>query len=205
MHQPPSDPYALSLESNFTQEESRKITKGLILTAINAKDRKSAFQAFREDQEKGTAEKRLTNAELSIILDAFCSNNQPIEHHLCKDMGVKLMAMDGRITAKVINHFTAIKVPVLTVHDSYLIDIEYQKELHDVMNDAIASELNFASEKFKARVKPTYIPMGLIKAWEQEEGIRPEFQQLYTRTPSTHRCDGYLERRALWKQSKLTH
>jgi len=42
--------------------------------------------------------------------------------------------------------------------------------------------------------------MGLIKAWEQEEGIRPDFKQLYARTPSTHRCDGYLERLALWKQ-----
>ena len=110
------------------------------------------------------------------------------------------MAMDGRITAKIINHFTAIKVPVLTVHDSYLLDIEYQKELHDVMNDAITTELGFASEKFKARVKPTYIPMGWIKAWEQEEGIRPNFKQLSARTPNTHRCDGYLERLALWKQ-----
>ena len=169
-----------------------------MLTAINDKDRKSAFKAFRLDQMKGTSEKRLKDAELSIILDAFSSNNQPIEHYLCNDMGVTLMAMDGRITAKIINHFTAIKVPVLTVHDSYIINIEYQKELHDVMSEAISSELSFTSKKFKARVKPTYIPMGWIKAWEQEEGIRRDFQQLCTRTPSTHRCDGYLERLALW-------
>ena len=110
------------------------------------------------------------------------------------------MAMDGRITAKIINHFTAMNVPVLTVHDSYLIDIEYQKELHDVMSESITSELNFVSNKFKARVKPTYIPMGLIKAWEQEEGIRPDFKQLYERTPSTYRCDGYLERLTLWNR-----
>jgi len=108
------------------------------------------------------------------------------------------MAMDSRITAQIINYFTAMKVPVLTIHDSYLIDIEHQKELHEVMSEAISSELGFASTGFKARVKPTYIPMGLIKAWEQEEGIRPDFKQLYARTPSTHRCDGYLERLALW-------
>ena len=196
--QPPKDPYALSLESNFTPEESRAITKSLVLTAINAKDHKSAFKAFRQDQVKGSAEKRLKDAELRVILDSFCTNNQSIEHYLCNDMGVTLMAMDGRITAKIINYFTAIKVPVLTVHDSYVIDIEYQKELHDVMSEAISSELSFASKKFKARVKPTYIPMGLIKAWEQEEGIRPDFIQLYARTPSTHRCDGYIERLALW-------
>ena len=198
--QPPKDPYALNLEFNFNQKESRAITKSLVLTAINAKDRKSAFKAFRQDQVKGTAEKRLKDAELTVILDSFCTNNLPIAHYLCNDMGVTLMAMDGRITAKIINYFTAIKVPVLTVHDSYVIDIEYQKELHDVMSEAISSELSFASKKFKARVKPTYIPMGLIKAWEQEEGIRPDFKDLYALTPSIHRCDGYLKRLALWKQ-----
>ena len=121
--QPPPDPYALNLESNFNQKERRAITKSLVLTAINAKDRKSAFKAFRQDQVEGTSEKRLKDAELTVILDSFCTNNQPIAHYLCNDMGVKLMAMDGRITAKIINHFTAIKVPVLTVHDSYIIDI----------------------------------------------------------------------------------
>ena len=200
--QPPPDPYALSLESNFTQEESRAIIKALVLTAINAKDRKSAFQAFRQDQEEGTAEKRLKNVQLIKFLDAFCANNQPIAHYLCKDMGVKLMAMDGRITAKVINHFTNKGIPVLTIHDSYLADIEYQKELNEVMNEAITAELDFASTKFKARIKPTYRAMGWIKAWEQEEGTSPELVKMYADTPNSIRCNGYLERLTLWGQKE---
>jgi hypothetical protein len=188
----------LNLESNFTQEENRKITKGLVLTAINAKSRKAAFKAFREGQKTGSAQKGLKDTELSIILDAFCSNNQPIEHYLCKDMGVNLMAMDGRITAKVINHFTNKGVPVLTVHDSYILDIEYQKELHEVMSEAITAELDFASTKFKARIEPTYRAMGWIKAWEQVEGTSPELVKMYADTPNSIRCDGYLERKALW-------
>jgi len=196
--QPPPDPYALNLESNFTKEENRKITKGLVLTAINAKSRKAAFKAFREGQKTGSAQKGLKDTELSIILDAFCSNNQPIEHYLCKDMGVKLMAMDGRITAKVINHFTNKGIPVLTVHDSYLLDIEYQKELNEVMSEAITAELDFASTKFKARIKPTYRAMGWIKAWEQVEGTSPELVKMYADTPNSKRCNGYLERKALW-------
>ena len=200
--QPPPDPYALNLESNFTQEENRKITKGLVLTAINAKSRKAAFKAFREGQKTGSAQKGLKDTELSIILDAFCSNNQPIEHYLCNDMGVNLMAMDGRITAKVINHFTKKGIPVLTVHDSYLADIEYQKELNEVMNEAITSELDFASTKFKARIKPTYVPKGWIKAWEQVEGTSPELVKMYADTPNSLRCDGYLERKALWGQKE---
>ena len=144
----------------------------------------------------------MKDVQLTKILDAFCSNNQPIAHYLCNDMGVKLMAMDGRITAKVINHFTNKGIPVLTVHDSYLIDIEYQKELHEVMSDAITSELDFASTKFKARIKPTYVPMGWIKAWEQVEGTSPELVKMYADTPNSIRCDGYLERLALSTQQE---
>ena len=112
----------MNLKSNFTQEEQKAIIKGLVLSAVNTKDRKSAFQAFRQDQEKRSAEKLLKNAQLTKFLDAFCADNQPIAHYLCNDMGVKLMAMDGRITAKVINHFTKKGVPVLSVHDSYILD-----------------------------------------------------------------------------------
>ena len=190
----------MNLKSNFTQKEQKAIIKGLVLSAVNAKDRKSAFQAFRQDQEKRSAEKLLKNAQLTKFLDAFCADNQPIAHYLCNDMGVKLMAMDGRITAKVINHFTNKGVPVLTVHDSYLIDIEYQKELHEVMSDAITSELDFASTKFKARIKPTYRAMGWIKAWEQVEGTSPELLKMYADTPNSLRCDGYLDRLAFWGQ-----
>jgi hypothetical protein len=200
--QPPKYPYVLNLKSNFTQEEQRAITKGLVLTAINAKSRKAAFKAFREGQKKGSAQKRLKDAQLTIILDVFCANNQPIEHYLCKDMGVQLMAMDGRITAKVINHFTDKGIPVLTVHDSYILDIEYQKELHEVMNEAITAELGFASTKFKARIKPTYVPMGWIKQWERAEGISPDLLKMYADTPNSIRCNGYLERLALWEQKE---
>ena len=200
LQSPHLDPYVLNIKSNFTQEENRKITKGLILTAINAKSRKAAFKAFRKGQKKGSAQKRLKDAQLTKILDLFCANNQPIEHYLCKDMGVNLMAMDGRITAKVINHFTNKGVPVLTVHDSYILDIEYQKELHEVMSEAITAELGFASTKFKARIDPTYRAMGWIKAWEQVEGTSPELVKMYADTPNSLRCDGYLERKLLWGQ-----
>ena len=66
------------------------------------------------------------------------------------------------------------------------------------MNEAITSELDFASNKFKARIKPTYRAMGWIKAWEQVEGTSPELVKMYADTPNSIRCDGYLERKALW-------
>ena len=45
----------------------------------------------------------------------FITENQPIEPYLCADKGVELMAIDGRITTHIINHFTAKQIPILTV------------------------------------------------------------------------------------------
>ena len=88
------------------------------------------------------------------------------------------------------------------MRDSYILNIEYQKELCEVMSDAIASELDFASNKFKARIKPTYRAMGWIKAWEQVEGTSPELVKMYADTPNSIRCDGYLERLFFWEQKE---
>jgi hypothetical protein len=44
--------------------------------------------------------------------------------------------------------------------------------------------------------------MGSIKAWEQEEGTSPELVKMYADTPNSKRCDGYLERLALWEQKE---
>jgi hypothetical protein len=84
------------------------------------------------------------------------------------------------------------------VRDSYILNIEYQKELCEVMSDAIASELDFASNKFKARINPTYVPMGWIKVWEREQGTSPDLVKMYARTTDSHRSNGYLERKTLW-------
>ena len=66
------------------------------------------------------------------------------------------------------------------------------------MNEAITAELGFASTKFEARIKPTYVPMGWIKAWERKEGTSPDLVKMYADTPNSIRCDGYLQRLALW-------
>ena len=70
------------------------------------------------------------------------------------------------------------------------------------MNEAITAELDFASTKFKARIKPTYCAMGWIKAWEQVEGTSPELVKMYADTPNSLRCNGYLERKLLWEQKE---
>lgn len=108
---------------------------------INAKSRQEAFKAFRNKQETGSIEKKMKDKKLEELLNSFIKKNPEVEPYLGSDKGVELMAIDGRITAKIINHFTKRNIPILTIHDSYILDHEYSGELRTVMNKAIKEEL----------------------------------------------------------------
>lgn len=139
--QPPEDPYITDLNSPFTTKETRALTKGLILNAINAKDQRSAFQAFRNEQPTGRNFKQIKDEGLRKVIDAFIEANPEIEDDLFSDKGVSLMAIDGRITYDIIQHFTKQDIPVLTVHDSYITTEEHSSELYQRMRFAIMSEM----------------------------------------------------------------
>ena len=139
--QPPEDPYITDLECPFSSDDARKLTKGLVLNAINAKDEKSAFQAFRNEQKAGSDFKSIKDTALRKVIDAFIEANPEIEGDLFGDKGVELMAIDGRITFDIIEYFTNKGIPVLSVHDSYITTEEHSSKLYQRMRFAIMSEM----------------------------------------------------------------
>jgi len=95
---------------------------------------------------------------LKLLLDQFVEENKPIEHYLCTDRGVELMAIDGRITARIIEHFTRKKIPVLTVHDSYVIQSQYEQELMDQMVYSTRAEIgDFHFKKKQEKLSPNVV------------------------------------------------
>ena len=97
-------------KNNFNQ---RLAVKQLVLMAINANDKKTAFSAFRSDQPTGHPSKKLTNVELSQLLDAFIERYPRLEQFLCTGKGLELMYTDSCIAEYVIDHFTKLGVPIL--------------------------------------------------------------------------------------------
>ena len=163
--QPPDDPYALDASVEpLKPKQQRQDVKLLVLTAINAKDRKSAYNAFRD--EKNREQRNLpedqkvsyTNALLEQLLNQFIDENKPIERYLCTDKGVELMAIDGRITTRIIEHFTRKKIPVLTVHDSYVIQSQYEQQLMNQMVYATKAEVgDFYFKKKQEKLSPNVV------------------------------------------------
>ena len=131
------DPYQLMINDYDPEIDLRQAAKLLLLTAINAKEEKAAFAAFRRQAEKGTPEKRLTNEQLKSLLTALQRKHQPIAHKLASGAGIDLMNVDGQITEKLIERFTYhYKCPILTVHDSYIVPFGYDRYLYREMQQA---------------------------------------------------------------------
>ena len=122
--------------SKLDQKQQRNTVKLLVLAAINAKDRKSAFGAFRQAQQTGSVEKTLTNDELQLLLDTFLQQHPYLEDGICSDQGIRLMNVDSHITNHIINEFVKREKPILSVHDSYIVNTRDVELLRDCMTEA---------------------------------------------------------------------
>ena len=194
---PPPDPYALKNTTNqLSWEQQRADIKLLALTAINADSRKAAFAAFRDqrnrDQRNAPKKDRVSYTDdlLTTLLDTFLMAHEPIGHYLCTDKGVELMAIDGNITTRIIKYFTVRKVPILTVHDSYILSSEHERALMEAMKRATAEELGLE----KAQIKQDRISPTMIQTFKNMDRNFDDYSYYKTLNESIIKTDGYLER-----------
>ena len=189
--QPPlEDHYALEhLLLDFTAGEQRKVVKGIVLKAINAATVKKAFQAYQSDQPSKSKERKLKHKQLHLLLDAFIEKHPTLRDALGTDKGVELMNVDGRITAKIINHFTKRNIPVLTIHDSYVIPDVHSGELRTIMNKVVTEEL----KGFKINLDQEGIGRDQIQAFRNMDRANASDHN-YNQIVSYNRTEGYNNR-----------
>jgi hypothetical protein len=135
----PADPYRLPIELfvDLDADTQRQWMKALILHSINSKSTKEAFKAFRHDAKYGDPMKNATDKQLQLLLSEFVKCYPHLEKFLCSDQGIYLMRQDSDIAAEVIRLMTLQGIPVLCVHDSFIVDVFHWVELRTAM--AIAS------------------------------------------------------------------
>jgi hypothetical protein len=181
------DPYTLDgvVLPGVPAALQRAVVKQLVLTALNAKDRKSAFQSFREGWPANHYCKGMSNEELSLLLDAFTAQHPHLKDQVCADQGIRLMNVDARIAERVHRHFTAQGVPVLSVHDSFIIDYTRVTELKQVMADASAAVVGRA--------------MAVSAAAAGVDEMDPDHRLDFVSWTQTPRSPGYLRRMQAWE------
>ncbi|OSQ41943.1 hypothetical protein MGEO_20875 [Marivita geojedonensis] len=180
------DPYSVSREKVTAYPESmtRKLIKYLALIAINAKGKSQAYQAFRNGAPVGSFMASITNKKLDKLLDAFLDLNPPLEGKLFTDQAIRLMHLDGQITSHIHNHFTKQGIPVLSVHDSYIIDCWKVDELRQAMADASKAVVG----------RPLATSIKLPGKEEYSFVSDYELQTYIENNLNPPRCDGYVDR-----------
>ena len=152
-----------------TTEQQRAYVKLLVLMGINADSDKLAFQAFRNDDRQDKVANSLTNIQLAALLDAFIDKHPQFDGVLNTGQALRLMNIDSQIANLVIDHFTQKDIPVLCIHDSFIIEYDREPELrrildqatHQVTNYTINHDIKNDRNSHKGRVS------GNIKGYEE--------------------------------------
>ncbi|WP_411817370.1 hypothetical protein [Hyphococcus sp. DH-69] len=119
----------------------RNTVKKAILTAINTTNMTGAFRAcLKELKDKyGSAVRSMdyftyvspvdTKAGYEGLIYAFLAKHPPLEKHLHTNIGNTLMYLDSQICSHILDHMTERELPVLPIHDSFILRKDDQNEL----------------------------------------------------------------------------
>lgn len=145
---------------------TRKYAKSLLLVAVNAKTDKKAYAAFRSErrQRGDTLGGGLEDGHLSYILDGLKRKHPLIANDLGSDAGIDLMNEDSRITEHVIRALTEQNIPVLTIHDSYIVRYGDEKLLQQVLDEGFSLVTGLSGIKTEL----TGVVMGDTASWETQ-------------------------------------
>ena len=125
-----------------------------------------------------------------LVLNEFNKKHPFISKYLCADKGVGLMNIDGQITAKVINHFTNKHIPVLSIHDSYIVPNNLSGELRKVMNEAVREALG----GFEINIDQEGIGFDQIQSFRNMDRANMSSYE-FGALKNLDRTNGYMERK----------
>lgn len=157
------DPYYHSISFINDYDEARMVGKLFLLTALNAKDKESGFAAARNTftdndiRYKGQFDNEFLEDYLTKVKD----KHPPLAEHLCSNAGVGLMNVDSQITEKIVEAFTSKGIPILCMHDSFIIQVQHDNELRTQMQKAV--EEVSGTNNFK--IKRKNIGLGQVTQW----------------------------------------
>jgi len=120
--------------------EMRPIFKIIFLALLNSKDEVTAVRAgnkFLYDNRKYYRLMRERKLKVKDnLIPMFQEVHAPIAHYFCQSTGLKVMNLDSRIALDVIKHFADKEIPILSIHDSFIVYKYLREELKQAMQSA---------------------------------------------------------------------
>lgn len=140
---------------------SRAFVKKALLVILNADGRTSAIKSIENDKEAMSARVLLSSKKQALksayecvedidsALTAIESAHQPISQYFYSGHGIKMQSKDSEMALEIISSFKDQDIPVLPVHDSFIIQKEFKVLLRDVMDKTFKKYNNGYSCKIK--------------------------------------------------------
>jgi hypothetical protein len=125
------DPYDLSDYGYEMNDRLRDFLKLILLVSINSKkgkkkDTSQSTKAVREEirtnEDLDWIKNTYDNKQIEQLINDFADYHNPIKKYFYSGMGINLQYIDSQIASLLINHFTRLDIPILCIHDSFVIE-----------------------------------------------------------------------------------
>jgi hypothetical protein len=202
------DPYILAGYKD--DEKTRRLLKFILLTILNAETKAKAIKAIQKEinfNQKIYFWVKRDGIDIRKIVDDFASNHERIKKHFFTGEGVKLQRLDSRIAEDIINQFAKEEIPVLCIHDSFIVQSVQEEKLKKMMEDSFIHGINEIGIANKGLI-PKMHEKGFGKdAFEKYwiyvwEDPLPTFLSPYASHDNKSEMEGYFERMELHKKRK---
>lgn len=125
------DPYTLE---GF--EEYRDLVKMIILVSLNM-NKKITSLPYMMPKILKDEDFFVKKFKYTKLIQIFSAHHHPIAKYLCSGIGIQLQNMDSNLSDYVIKKMTNKKILVLNIHDSFIVEKQYEENLKDVMTGCI--------------------------------------------------------------------
>lgn len=144
----PDDPYTIGTYD-------RAIIKQAMLTCLNASARETAWSAIQKWAYEKRKEAEDDNAFQvpPSLMDDIEQAHHPIAEFFYSGAWSFLQRQDSEIAERIMNHFTAQGIPVLMIHDSFIVERQYEDQLREIMTASMVQELERYAPGLKPRIK----------------------------------------------------
>jgi len=127
--------------------QARTFLKKILLALINSSNEMQAERAANnwlfENKEECKILHKIGITKARPFIDKFIEEHKPISHFFFTGAGLRVMNRDAKICLDVCYYFAQKNIPILPVHDSFIIQEQYKNELKKVMQDVYKRHTNF--------------------------------------------------------------
>jgi len=169
--------YAAKAEDAYTLEgyPHRDLNKYVFLIAVNAGGDDDCVDGVwkrlvvkRKLKEYGIWNKD----QIRDVLLALKAKHEPIKDYIASSKGVKLQYIDSCIAEEIVEYFTKRNIPILTVHDSFIVTKLDEMLLLDRMHLAYMAEFKkYIPISFKSEMDEIRYDTGLIQIKRDNDPI----------------------------------